>query len=52
MKLSDEMEALLLELVGDNIGRDCECPSCEEDREKMREAIRKEIALAHVESGA
>lgn len=46
MKLSDELEALLLKLVGDNTGEGCTCEGCEDSREEMRQAIQKEIDTA------
>jgi uncharacterized protein (UPF0212 family) len=32
-------EEALLEFVGDNVGKDCACPSCEEPRDGMRQVV-------------
>ncbi len=34
-----EFEALLLELVGDNVGAGCDCYGCEKNRQRMRDVV-------------
>lgn len=40
-KIITKLNPLLMELVGDNLGKDCTCNSCEWNREQIRSAIRE-----------
>ena len=45
-KLSENLGALLVQYVGDNIGENCTCTSCENNRAILRMAIQEEIEQA------
>lgn len=36
---NETFESLLSDLVGDNVGSNCTCGSCEENRQTIREAV-------------
>ena len=40
-KIIAKLNPLLMELVGDNVGKDCDCGDCEDNREQIRNAIRE-----------
>jgi len=39
MKKEEKIKELLLEYVGDNVGADCICDSCEENRKEFMEKL-------------
>lgn len=45
------LELLLLDLVGDNVGSDCDCGKCESNRQTIRDAV-ETLILAEREACA
>ena len=41
---NETFESLLSELVGDNVGSNCSCSSCEDNRQEIRDAVESLIS--------